>query len=137
LISLVFIFAFFIESKHKTIIHNKKNQNVINFIFIDYWTSWNEGDALALFNWKSHLIILALRSITDNDVDGTTVLLLFDGLLALLSSVVWSENDNRLTLSNAPESEQFVVEAEVDIGGVEDRNGRSKASNSNRSCLYS
>ncbi len=78
-------------------------------------------------------MILALRSITVNDVDGTTVLLLFDGLLALLSSVVWSESDNKLTLSNAPQSEQFAVE----IGGVGDRIGRFKESNRNRSCSYS
>ncbi len=121
--------CFFSKNKHKTIIHHKKKENLI---FIDYWTSWNEGDALALFNWKSHFMILALRSITVNDVAGTTVLFIFDGLLAL-SSVVWSESDNKLTLSNAPESDKFVVE----LGVEEDRNGRSNESNRNRSCSHS
>ncbi len=74
-------------------------------------------------------MILALRSITVNDVAGTTVRFIFDGLLAL-SSVVWSESDNKLTLSNAPESDKFVVE----LGVEEDRNGRS---NRNRSCSHS
>ncbi len=71
-----------------------------------------EGDSLVLCNWKSHLIILALRSMIVIE-DGTTVLFLCDGLFVLLS-VVWSENDNTLTLSNA-QSEIFVVE-ELDDG---------------------
>ena len=73
------------------------------------------------------MIIRALRSITDNDVDGTTVLRIFDGLF-VLSNVVWSESDNKLTLSNAPQSvgEEF--------GGVDDRSGTYSESSRNWSC---
>lgn len=78
------------------------------------------------------MIILALRSITVSDVDGTTVLRIFDGLLAL-SRVVWSESDNKLTLSNIPQSEEFGL----DMDAVGDCNGRSNESNRNRSCSYS
>jgi hypothetical protein len=66
------------------------------------YSLWNyiyyEHDSFALCNWKSHLIILALRSIIVID-DETTVRFLCDGLF-VLSSVVWSENDSTLTLSN-------------------------------------
>jgi len=91
--------------------------------------SWNWRGEFALFNWNNHLIIRAFRSITVRDVDGRTVRLIFGQLFALFN-VVWSENDNKLTLSKTPQSDKLVVEDDVVV--------RLKLSDCNRSsCSYS
>lgn len=96
----------------------------------NHWTVWNDGQALALFNWNNHLMIRALRSITDRDVGETTVRFIVDGLVTL-SNVVWSDNDKRLTLSKMPSSEFSVVE--FVNGEVDERNAKSTDSNGIRS----
>lgn len=90
---------------------------IILYISYIYGVHWNEGNSLALCNWKSHLIILALRSITVTD-DGTTVLVICVGLLAL-SSVVWSDRDKTLTLSKT-QSETLAVDDGDDRYGISD-----------------
>ena len=68
---------------------------ILNSKYIYY-----EHNSFVLCNWKSHFIILALRSIIVTDDDDTTVRFLGDGLFVLSIVVVWSENESTLTLSN-------------------------------------
>lgn len=61
--------------------------------------SAKDGELFAWCNWKSHLMIRALRSMTEMD-DGITERLPADGP-CMLFKVVWSDRDRRLMLSNA------------------------------------